>query len=658
MWLLVACQTDDGPTTAETGTEVPSWSPVLSIGEATAGQPVELTLTGGPPDTAVTVFLSTEDDLETADCLSFAPLCLDLLAPTVLPDALITDGSGEGMVSVILPEIDLQWLQAGFVDRGWAFVTPVVEVDPFEPPPVVTVTLEAREGIHDLWALTEVTTFDPDTLTLTYEWSVDGQALPLQRTERIYATDVFPGQSWCVEVTPDDVYGTGVPAAACVTIPEPAGTNVIFILLDDVGADKFGFMNPASETVDTPNIDSLVDQGMVFDNAYAAPMCSTARAALLSGRFARRNGLGNVLQGAEMYPLESELLPEALVQARTTASWSTAALGKWNLSGVENNFDMPALQGFGHFAGMLTTMTDEPPSPNSYFDWPKVVNGWDIGRQTVYNTTDIIDDAIEQVNTLPEPFFLYIALNAAHDPLEAPPDELYDYLLPDPPTVADLHRAVLQAADTEIGRFLDAIPAALLPTTTIFLSSDNGTQPEAVEFPYSPDRAKRTVFEGGVHVPFVAAGAHVAQPGSRSAALVQFVDLYITMAELAGSPLVDMASGNYGLPVDGKLRELDGRSLLPFLADPNAPSARDYVFTEIFDPNGPPPYENDMSSVRNATHKLVRSNGEEALFELTPGELDEGPNILFDGIDSTEQAMLDELVAQLDLYTTLPYDGF
>ena len=149
----------------------------------------------------------------------------------------------------------------------------------------------------------------------------------------------------------------------------------------------------------------------------------------------------------------------------------------------------------------------------------QIINGEDQGRQTVYNTTDIIDDAIEQVNTLPEPFFLYVALNAAHDPLEAPPLELFDYPLPDPPTVADLHRAVLQAADTELGRFLASIPSELLATTTIFLTSDNGTQPEAVEFPYSPDRAKRTVFEGGVHVPLVATGAHVAQPGSHSAAL-------------------------------------------------------------------------------------------------------------------------------------------
>jgi arylsulfatase A-like enzyme len=225
-------------------------------------------------------------------------------------------------------------------------------------------------------------------------------------------------------------------------------------------------------------------------------------------------------------------------------------------------------------------------------------------------------------------------------------------------TQPELQRAVVEAADTELGRLLASAPPEILADTTVILMGDNGTKREAVEPPYDPLRSKRTVFEGGVRVPLVVAGPHVAARGSRSAALVEIVDLFVTVAELAGVPLVDVAGGGSGFPLAGsEVRPVDGRSLLPYLADPAAPSERDLVFVEMFEPNGSPPYTLDHTAVRDATHKLVREDGVETLYELVPGALDEGPDLLADGVSAEEQAILDALRLRLDeRLASLPYD--
>lgn len=667
MWLLVvACRNDDSttdtaPATGDTAPELTpaAYLPTLAVEGGLGGVDLTITVTDAPPNAEVTLWVGEEGELPTPDCAAFAPMCVSVAGAEVLATP-TTDASGAVTLTVPAPEAAEVWLQAGAAVESVGFVTDVVSVVIDPPVPSATVTLDVRTGVHDLVAVTTVTAHDPSAVTLTYRWRVDGVVQANLTKGFVTADQIWPGQEWGVEVTPADTWHEGEPVSAIATIPEPPGTNVVVVLFDDLGAEKLALYEPLVPAVPTPTIDALAAEGVVFNNAYASPMCSASRANLLSGRHARRTGLGFVLLGEyEMFPLESYLIPEALDQARTSLPWATAALGKWNLSTLGNDWYIPNLQGFDWYSGILTVMSEETVVKNTYFSWTKHENGVDLGLQTTYNTTDIIDDAIEKMNTLPQPFFLYVSLNAPHDPLHVPPVELFTDTLPPNPGDPALYRAVLQAADTELGRLLASIPQDVYDNTTFIVTSDNGTQPNAIQPPYIPERSKRTVYETGVHVPMIVTGPLVTAPGTRTDALVHFVDLYTTVAEIAGVPLIDDDDGPYGVIVDGKLRTVDGYSLLPFLADPKAPSQRETLFVELFEPNGAPPYNTDLRAVRDMNHKLMSVNGVLSLFEMVPGALDDGDDLLLDGIDAYEQAIIDRLSADMtSRVAQYGYDGY
>lgn len=524
--------------------------------------------------------------------------------------------------------------------------------------PSATVEIAVRPGLRDLVATAVATDPDGDPVTLAWRWLADG-APTEHRTDRVPATALTPGQTWTVEVTPSDGAVTGAAASASVVIPAPAGTNVLVVLADDVGVDKLAVYDPANPAVATPTIDGLAAQGVVFDRAYSAPVCTPSRANLLTGRYGRRTGVGSlVLNASDRLAIASVLVPEVLPLARGGQVWAAEALGKWHLSTTGR--DHPNVQGFGYFSGVFGAFSDTAPPLNGYYDWEETTNGVVVGRSTVYNTTDIVDDALARVAQLQEPFFLYVAFNAAHEPLVPPPLALSDEPVDETSDEPALHRAVLQALDAELGRLLAGIPADVRARTTVIFTADNGTKDLAVEAPYRPDRAKGTLYEGGVHVPLIVAGPLVAAPGARSDALVHLVDVFPTVADIAGVPLTDLDGGRSGVEVTpGDVRVIDGVSLLPYLADPTTPSQRDYLFVEELEPVGPPPYSLDDIAVRDATHKLLRRNGRLELYALQPGAVDEGAELLADGTSEEEQAIVDTLSAQIDSFVAdVVYEGF
>ena len=94
---------------------------------------------------------------------------------------------------------------------------------------------------------------------------------------------------------------------------------------------------------------------------------------------------------------------------------------------------------------------------------------------------------------------------------------------------------MLEAMDYEMGRLLDALPKDVRENMTVIFVGDNGTPPQAAQEPFQRRRAKGTVFEGGIHVPMVVAGAGVTRKGEREPALINTVDLFATVADLAGA---------------------------------------------------------------------------------------------------------------------------
>ncbi len=375
--------------------------------------------------------------------------------------------------------------------------------------------------------------------------------------------------------------------------------NVLLVVADDLGADLVGSYGLGAAPPCTPNVDQLAADGVLFRSAWASPICSPARAQLMTGRFGFRTGIGrNVGAGLESYGLQGEelTLPELLL------GYQSVAVGKWHLAAQTDSPLHPNFSGFAAFSGSLFNLSH---LNGDYWNWHKTIDGVSAFTDR-YATNDVVNDAIAAMQSLPEPWFVLVGLHAPHSPFHAPPPNLcgnscgtsYCGQLPGLPSVAEFVKAMTESMDTELGRLL-ANARDLDPQALIVFVGDNGTATAAVEPPYLPGRGKGTLYESGVQVPLVIDGPGIA-PGVCDAP-VGIVDLYATLAQLAGvaSPAADSVS------------------LVPYLQDPTRPPLRETIFAEHFSPNGPGPYDYHDYAIRNRRFKLIRVEGQpDELYDL------------------------------------------
>jgi arylsulfatase A-like enzyme len=415
----------------------------------------------------------------------------------------------------------------------------------------------------------------------------------------------------------------GRPEAAPLVPGSSARPNLVLILADDFGVDLLGAYGEGSDPPCTPHIDALAAEGLLFRNAWSNPTCSPTRAGVLTGRHGFRTGIGNVLTPMlPGLPLGETTLPELL------AGYASTAVGKWHLAGNLGDLH-PNASGFLHFAGSISGTLD------SYTQWQKVVDG-QASVSTAYATSDTTDDAIAALRSMPEPWFLYVAYNAPHDPFHAPPPALcsppacaktWCGNLPQNPTNRDLAKAMVEALDAELGRLLAEL-AVVDPQAYVVFMGDNGTAQQVSQPPFLPPHAKGTLFEGGINVPLIVAGPGVA-PGE-CAALVCGTDLYATFAEL------------------GRVRSAaeDSVSLVPYFSNPRL-ALRQTVYSELFSPvGGSPPFPSHTRAVRDARYKLVRSQAApDALYDLWSDPFETAD--LLPGLDAGQAAAYAALVAEL-----------
>ncbi len=420
--------------------------------------------------------------------------------------------------------------------------------------------------------------------------------------------------------------------------------NVLVILTDDIGIDQTGVYEERDTPGHTPHIDALAAEGIRFDNAWATPTCSSSRAALLTGQYPMRTGVGHWI-----YPetdegqleLDSVTVPEVL--ATGPYAYTSAAVGKWHLGTFTRASPAthPLDQGFDCHAGSLGNPLDALGSghtPRGYTRWEKAVDG-EVGWSTRYMTTDTTDEALARIARLPSPWFLWVAYNGAHSPLHGPPASLRTAKVTAASSDKELYDAMVESVDTEIGRLLDGLGDRKADTTIVYLS-DNGTSSAGREAD-AAGGGKDTMSEAGINVPMIVTGPFVGVPGSVSDALVNAVDLLPTAAAIAEVDLAAVPDAR-GAPL-----VLDGVSLLPNLADPGAPSPREYLYTESFWPNGAGPYEYVDRAVRDAGWKLIREESggavEEKLFRMEPGAWDEGADLRTGTLDAEAEAALTRL---------------
>jgi arylsulfatase A-like enzyme len=334
-------------------------------------------------------------------------------------------------------------------------------------------------------------------------------------------------------------------AAAADDLRRP---NILLILADDVGYGDVGFQG--CRDIPTPHIDAIAARGARFTNGYVtAPVCSPSRAGLITGRYQGR--FGHEFNPGPPQPTDLAegglpLTESTLAEALKAAGYATAIIGKWHLG--ESKEFWPRQRGFDEFYGFLGANHPYFPGEGS-----AILRN---DKKTVappHLTRAFGDEAAQFIaRQTDKPFFLYLAFNAAHTPLQPDKEHLARFA-----HIADKRRrafaGLVSGMDDAVGQALDALKVAGKEDNTIIIFlSDNGGPQHANGSSNAPLRGdKLTLWEGGIRIPFAIQWAGKVAAGSTFDKPVTSLDAVATAVAAAGA-------------AD---RPLDGVNLLPYLAN-------------------------------------------------------------------------------------------
>jgi arylsulfatase A-like enzyme len=316
-----------------------------------------------------------------------------------------------------------------------------------------------------------------------------------------------------------------------------AKPNFLFILSDDHGMGDVSTYE--RRDVLTPNLDRLAADGMLFTRMRAnCTVCSPTRAAIMTGRYPDRVGVPGVIrtQAANSWGYLAPGVP-TLADHLRPAGYATAIIGKWHL-GLESP-NTPTERGFEFFHGFLGDMMDSFTTHLRHGQ-----NYMRRNREVITPTghaTDLFTDWT--VSYLQEraqdrrPFFLYLAYNAPHFPIEPPAAWLakVKQRAPDLPEKRALNVAFVEHLDDAIGRVLAALrDTGLDRNTLVVFSADNGGSLPHAQSNHPWRDGKQSHYDGGLRVPFIVRWPGVVAPGSRSDYAGLSFDACATFLEAAG----------------------------------------------------------------------------------------------------------------------------
>ncbi|MBK1880561.1 sulfatase-like hydrolase/transferase [Pelagicoccus mobilis] len=423
---------------------------------------------------------------------------------------------------------------ANFDDSGFDLTTPSTQ-NPAPDAQTFSITFPTTPPLPPQDAIT--ITVDSATATIvSYNQSTGAAEI------QIDTTLLNPGSyNASFTFTPPNSSETTITSTNQITIEESTARNILLLIVDDWGIDFSPFDNalPSATLPNLPNMQTLADSGIHFSNAYAQPLCSPTRASILTGRHPFRNGVGNPGDNSTL-AAEETALPELL--AAQGAPHGLASFGKWHLGGGRNG--AAERGGWQKFAGI------QQGGVAAYDDWTKFEDGVRTDNVTTYSTTDQVNEAVEYIQSQADnPWFVWMAFNAPHTPFHDPAP----YVTPEGgystngTTNTDLYIKALEALDSEIGRLLESVD---LEKTNIILIGDNGTPNQVAQAPFGDGHAKGDLYEGGIHVPMLAAGPDItATPGSTEDTFVHCIDLFATILDLAD---LDIASATASLTIDSQ----------------------------------------------------------------------------------------------------------
>jgi arylsulfatase A-like enzyme len=342
--------------------------------------------------------------------------------------------------------------------------------------------------------------------------------------------------------------------------------NLLVIIVDDLG---YGDLSSyGAKDLKTPHIDALISRGMQFDNFYAnCPVCSPTRAALLTGRYQDMVGVPGVIRThadnnwGYLDP-NAVLLPQVL----KTAGYHSAIVGKWHL-GLESPCT-PLDRGFDFLHGFLGDMMDD------YYNHRRHGNNYmKLGRKTIDpegHATDLFTDwscdYLRSRKDADKPFFLYLAYNAPHTPIQ-PPVEWVAKVQKREPGITERRAklvALIEHMDDGIGKVLNTLKeTGQDKNTLVVFTSDNGGQISAGANNGSLRDGKQSMYEGGIKVPNAVVWPGKIEAGSLTHIRALSMDIFPTLCEAAG------------VKID---HEIDGKSFLPTLLGNKQPELRSHWF--------------------------------------------------------------------------------
>lgn len=383
--------------------------------------------------------------------------------------------------------------------------------------------------------------------------------------------------------------------------------NLIIILADDLGNADVGFNG--CKDIPTPNIDRIAQNGVRFTNGYVSYcVCSPSRAGLITGRYQDRFGYSrNPLFAPNDPQMGLPLSEETLADVLKKADYKSLAIGKWHLGAHESLH--PLKRGFNDFYGFLGgghqyfsenfTLNDPYEAKSEYDSYKiKLLRNYERVDEKEYLTDAFSREAVSYIGKNKDhPFFIYLAYNAPHSPLQATGKYLsrFSHMKEGK---RKTYAAMVSAVDDGVGLVLSKLEELKLTENTIvvFLSDNGGPENDNGSDNGILRGQKSDLFEGGIRVPFAMQWPAKIKAGQTFDKPIISLDIFATIIAQTKTPVKTK-------------NKLDGVNLIPFLTEGNPKAPHDLLFWRKFDAKN--------YAVRKGNEKMILKSGtDEMLFDL------------------------------------------
>jgi len=422
---------------------------------------------------------------------------------------------------------------------------------------------------------------------------------------------------------------------AALTLGAPP--NIVLVMTDDQGYGDIG--SHGNPVLKTPNLDKLRSQSVRFTDFHVSPTCAPTRSALMTGRHEFKNGITHTIFERERMTLKAVTLPQILKQV----GYTSGIFGKWHLGDESEylpnrrGFDEMFIHGGGGIGQTYPGSCGDAPN-NSYFN-PAILHNDKFVKTNGYCTDVFFKQAIEWMDgrrKTGKPFFAYITPNAPHAPLDCPTDYENKYKGKVPPDSAKFF-GMVENIDDNMGRLMAALDAwGIASDTLLIFMTDNGGTAGVKVFNAGMRAQKGTPYMGGTRVPAFWRWPNGINGARDVNSLTAHIDILPTLAEITGAKIPEAAQ-----------MQVEGRSMVPLLKDPQAPWADRVLFTHVGRwPNGKAAESKYAQvSARNSQYHLVNNTRQGEKWELFDVRQDPGEK---NNLAETKPEVVKHLKAEID----------